>query len=92
MFASGGARTGCRCDRGAVFPQLAERRAAAGVLPEREVFARKWRHRLPMATPCVIIDEERRVWILGNTTRTDAVAVSLGQANGSNSQIPNRMS
>ena len=32
-----------------------------------EVFARKWQHRLPVATPCVIIDEERRVWVLGNT-------------------------
>ena len=32
-----------------------------------EVFARKWQHRLPVATPCVIIDEDRRVWMLGNT-------------------------
>ena len=32
-----------------------------------EVFARKWQHRLPVATPCVIIDEEKRVWMLGNT-------------------------
>ena len=32
-----------------------------------EIFARKWQHRLPVATPCVIIDEARRVWILGNS-------------------------
>ena len=32
-----------------------------------EVFARKWRHRLPVATPCVVIDETGRVWVLGNT-------------------------
>ncbi len=32
-----------------------------------ETFARKWQHRLPVATPCVIIDEARRVWILGNS-------------------------
>jgi glycosyl transferase family 2 len=34
-----------------------------------EVFARKWQHRLPVATACVIIDEEGRVWMLGNTAR-----------------------
>jgi Glycosyltransferase like family len=34
-----------------------------------EMFARKWQHRLPVATPCVIIDEERRVWVLGNSSR-----------------------
>jgi len=33
-----------------------------------EVFARKWRHRLPVATPCVIIDCEGRVQLLGNAT------------------------
>jgi hypothetical protein len=32
-----------------------------------EVFAEKWKHRLPVATPCVIIDESRQVWILGNS-------------------------
>ena len=32
-----------------------------------EVFAQKWQHRLPVATPCVIIDETRRVWMLGNS-------------------------
>jgi Glycosyltransferase like family len=33
-----------------------------------EAFARKWRHRLPVATPCVIIDRQGRVQPLGNTT------------------------
>jgi hypothetical protein len=31
-----------------------------------EVFARKWRHRLPVATPCVIIDRNGAVHLLGN--------------------------
>jgi hypothetical protein len=31
-----------------------------------EVFARKWSHRLPVATPCVIIDRCGRVDVLGN--------------------------
>jgi len=31
-----------------------------------EVFARKWRHRLPVATPCVVIDRGGRVQLLGN--------------------------
>ena len=33
-----------------------------------EVFARKWSHRLPVATPCVVIDREGRVHVLGNAT------------------------
>ncbi len=41
-------------------------------LQSAEVFARKWQHRLPVATPCVILDEERRVWMLGNTARPSA--------------------
>ncbi len=32
------------------------------------VFARKWTHRLPVATPCVIIDRGGRVHVLGNAT------------------------
>ena len=32
------------------------------------VFARKWSHRLPVATPCVIIDRGGAVHILGNAT------------------------
>jgi hypothetical protein len=31
-----------------------------------EVFARKWSHRLPVATPCAIIDRGGRVNVLGN--------------------------
>jgi hypothetical protein len=34
--------------------------------PSAEVFARKWAHRLPVATPCVVIDRDRRVYLLGN--------------------------
>jgi hypothetical protein len=32
------------------------------------VFARKWRHRLPVATPCVIIDRGGKVYALGNAS------------------------
>jgi hypothetical protein len=32
------------------------------------VFARKWSHRLPVATPCVIIDRSGAVRLLGNAT------------------------
>ena len=32
------------------------------------VFARKWRHRLPVATPCAIIDRGGIVHVLGNAT------------------------
>ena len=31
-----------------------------------QVFARKWRHRLPVATPCAIIDSGGEVYVLGN--------------------------
>ena len=34
-----------------------------------EVFARKWSHRLPVATPCVIIDRGGQVHVLGNATK-----------------------
>ena len=33
-----------------------------------QVFARKWRHRLPVATPCAIIDRGGIVHVLGNAT------------------------
>jgi len=36
--------------------------------PSAEVFARKWRRRLPVATPCVVIDRAGRVHLLGNAT------------------------
>jgi hypothetical protein len=32
------------------------------------VFARKWKHRLPIATPCVIIDRDGGVQLLGNAS------------------------
>ena len=35
--------------------------------PSAEVFARKWAHRLPVATSCVVIDRQGRVCLLGNT-------------------------
>jgi len=35
--------------------------------PSAEVFARKWAHRLPIATSCVVIDRQGRVCLLGNT-------------------------
>ena len=30
------------------------------------IFADKWNHRLPVATSCVVIDERKRVWVLGS--------------------------
>jgi len=33
-----------------------------------DVFTRKWSHRLPVATPCVVINREGRVHLLGNAT------------------------
>ena len=40
------------------------------------VFARKWSHRLPVATPCVIIDRDGEVHILCNAT-TEGIAHAL---------------
>ena len=43
-----------------------------------EVFARKWSHRLPVATPCVVIDRGGSVHILGNAdARPQSIAYSL---------------
>ena len=39
---------------------------AEGFHESAAVFARKWAHRLPVATPCVIIDREGEVHVLGN--------------------------
>jgi hypothetical protein len=39
-----------------------------GFYDSAAVFARKWSHRLPVATPCVIIDRGGEVQILGNAT------------------------
>jgi Glycosyltransferase like family len=45
-----------------------------------EVFARKWKHRLPVATPCVIIDCQGSVHVLGNAAEgTEAIAYALPQ-------------
>ena len=33
-----------------------------------DVFARKWKHRLPVATPCAVIDHGGKVHVLGNAT------------------------
>ena len=65
------ARAGRRGPRGAVPAQLAERRAAGGVLPSAEVFARKWADRLPVATPCVVFDDRGRLFLLGNADPDD---------------------
>jgi hypothetical protein len=31
-----------------------------------QIFAEKWAHRLPVATSCVVIDQQRQVWVLGS--------------------------
>ena len=31
-----------------------------------DTFAGKWQHRLPVATSCVVIDQRKRVWVLGS--------------------------
>jgi glycosyltransferase involved in cell wall biosynthesis len=42
-----------------------------------EVFAGKWKHRLPVATPCVVIDRGGEVYLLGNATdRPGSVALA----------------
>ena len=44
-----------------------------------EVFARKWAHRLPVATPCVVFDREGGLHLLGNAdSRVGSVARSTG--------------
>jgi Glycosyl transferases group 1/Glycosyltransferase like family len=51
-----------------------------------EVFARKWSHRLPVATPCVIIDRGGAVHVLGNATAApQSIAYALTN-HGSNRQ------
>ncbi len=43
------------------------------------VFARKWSHRLPVATPCVIFDREGNVQVLGNAVPGPrSIAYGLG--------------
>jgi Glycosyltransferase like family len=45
-----------------------------------EVFARKWSHRLPVATPCVIIDRSGRVYLLSNASSggSRSIAFAVG--------------
>jgi hypothetical protein len=46
-----------------------------------EVFARKWAHRLPVATPCVIVDRAGDVHVLGNAVnRASSMAYALPQS------------
>jgi Glycosyltransferase like family len=40
-------------------------------------FARKWAHRLPVATPCVIIDRSGAVHLLGNAAGPGSIAYPL---------------
>ena len=42
-----------------------------------QVFARKWAHWLPVATPCVIIDRSGTVHVLGNATGPGSIAYPL---------------
>jgi Glycosyltransferase like family len=41
------------------------------------IFARKWAHRLPVVTPCLIIDRSGAVHVLGNATGPGSVAYPL---------------
>jgi Glycosyltransferase like family len=41
-----------------------------------EVVARKWNHRLPIATPCVVIDRRGLVHVLGNATTQGTRAIA----------------
>jgi hypothetical protein len=45
------------------------------------VFARKWRHRLPVATPCAVIDRFGEVHLLGNASshRSRSIARAVGK-------------
>jgi hypothetical protein len=62
---------------------LCHHNSASAGLPDAffasaEVYARKWRHRLPVATPCVIIDCQGSVHVLGNAAKgTEAIAYAL---------------
>ena len=51
----------------------------AAFFASARVFARKWAHRLPIATPCVVFDREGRVHLLGNA---DDRAGSVARAEG----------
>jgi hypothetical protein len=43
-----------------------------------QVFVRKWAHRLPVATPCVLFDRQGQVYLLGNAASETSVAYAEG--------------
>jgi glycosyltransferase involved in cell wall biosynthesis len=45
-----------------------------------EVFARKWAHRLPVATPCVVIDRDGQVHLLGDADEDSIAYTAASQA------------
>ncbi len=45
-----------------------------------EAFARKWAHRLPVSTPCVIIDKDGQIHVLGNAEGESSIARAVGRA------------
>ncbi len=47
-------------------------------LASAEVFARKWAHRLPVATPCAAFDRAGQVFVLGNTEPQTSLAFAAG--------------
>jgi glycosyltransferase involved in cell wall biosynthesis len=49
-------------------------------LLDAEVFARKWAHRLPVATPCVVFDRLGEVHVLGSARGAASVARAEGGA------------
>ena len=65
---------------------LCHHRSRSVGLPEAffasaRVFARKWRHKLPIATPCVAFDRDGEVHLLGNAgERPRSLAIALGRA------------
>jgi glycosyltransferase involved in cell wall biosynthesis len=56
-------------------------------LPGARAFARKWRHRLPAATPCVVFDGQGRMFLLGNAEPGGlGLARAVGEAIGAASE------
>jgi hypothetical protein len=52
------------------------------------VFARKWKHRLPIATPRVIIDRDGAVQLLGHaTTGPPSIAYALSSGRTRNASV-----
>jgi glycosyltransferase involved in cell wall biosynthesis len=44
-----------------------------------KVFGRKWAHKLPIATPCVIFDRQGQVYVVGNTDERSPLARVVGE-------------